>query len=435
MTYMTILELFGLFSVGVLGGCLLKLWRQYHVLLSQHKALQEIDHKSQQQLSDLNTKYDQLALKEQQQAQVLATTKYCLEKEQANTKEQSETLQTIKQQMNMHFEVLAQKILDEKSKAWQLSNQKEMTYLLDPVKQQLRDFAMIVQQSYEKESKDRVALSVQVQQLQRMNHQLSDEASNLTQALKGNVKQQGCWGELILEKALQLSGLQSGREYITQIKHTGLNNEQLQPDVIVNLPENRSVIIDAKVSLQAYEEYLRQDNSKTQLEYLEKHLLSIRTHIKQLSSKNYTSIPGINTVDFVLLFMPIESAFVLALEHERNLLQFALEKNIVLVTPSTLLASLRTIENLWRVDKQNKNALQIAEKAGGLYDKFASLCHDLTDLGKRLASTQSVYEQTMKKLQGKGNLLTRVEQLKAMGAKTNKQSLMKEGVSTAMNVD
>ena len=253
-----------------------------------------------------------------------------------------------------------------------------------------------------------------------MNTQLSDEAANLVCALKGNVKQQGCWGELILAKALELSGLQEGVEYTSQVKHLDENKQQLQPDVIVHLPEQRVVIIDAKVSLQAYEAYVRTEDIIDKRNYLAKHLTSVKNHIKQLSNKKYCSLPGITTVDFVLLFMPIESSFVLALEHERNLLQFALEKNIILVTPTTLLASLRTIENIWRVEKQNKNAMQIAATAGGLYDKFVGLINDLTDLGKRLASTNLIYEQTMRKLQGKGNLVTKVEQLRSLGAKTNK---------------
>jgi DNA recombination protein RmuC len=257
--------------------------------------------------------------------------------------------------------------------------------------------------------------------LKDMNQQITQEAKNLTQALKGGTKTQGSWGEFILESILEKSGLVKGREYKVQEVIYSEEGRRFQPDVIVNLPENKSVIIDSKVSLVAYEKFISGEGDIQKQLALKEHIASIKNHIKNLSSKNYQSLYQLESLDFVLMFMPIEPAFALAVQQDANLFNDAFDKNIVIVSPSTLLATLRTVASIWRAENQNRNALEIARQSGALYDKFQSLITDLIDLGKRITTLQRGYEEAMKKLHtGKGNLISSVERIKQLGANTTK---------------
>jgi DNA recombination protein RmuC len=254
-----------------------------------------------------------------------------------------------------------------------------------------------------------------------MNQQITQEAKNLTQALKGSTKTQGGWGEFILENILEKSGLVKGREYKLQEVIYSEEGKRYQPDVVVCLPENKSIIIDSKVSLLAYEKYISDEDETRKQLCLKEHILSIRNHIRNLSSKSYQSLYQLESVDFVLMFMPVEPAFALAVQGDLSLFNDAFDKNIVIVSPSTLLATLRTVASIWRQEKQNLNALEIARQSGALYDKFHGFINDLIELGKRMGSVQKTYEEAMKKLySGRGNLVSSVEKIKALGANTTK---------------
>lgn len=323
--------------------------------------------------------------------------------------------------MKHEFSELAQTILDEKGKKFTEQNQSNLTHLINPLKEQIKTFEQKIQDTYEKESRDRITLAHEIKHLKELNQQISQDALNLTNALKGDRKAQGTWGEIILERVLELSGLEKGREYETQMSLKNDANKSYQPDVIVHLPDNKDIIIDSKVSLIAYER-LQSANEEDKAAHLQAHLLSLRTHIKSLSDKEYQKLKGLQTLDFVLMFVPIEPALTVAMQADDQLFNEALSRNIVLVTPSTLLATLRTIQNIWRFEHQNQNALKIAQKAGDLYDKFVSFTEDMQDLGKRLDTTHKSFEAAMNKLKdGRGNIIKRTEELKIMGAQTSKK--------------
>lgn len=323
--------------------------------------------------------------------------------------------------LKSEFSQLAQNILEEKSQKFTEQNQSNLFHLITPLKEQITNFTQKIQDNYEKDLRDRLTLTHEIKNLKELNLQISQDALNLTNALKGDNKTQGTWGEVILERVLELSGLEKGREYETQTSLKNEDNKTYQPDVIVHLPDNKDIIIDSKVSLSAYEKLQSAQDSEKTL-YLNAHLQSLRTHIKTLSDKEYQKLKGVQTLDFVLMFVPIEPALTLAMQADHQLFNEALSRNIVLVTPSTLLATLRTIQNIWRFEHQNQNALKIAVKAGDLYDKFVGFLEEMQDLGKRLDNTQKSYEAAINKLKdGRGNLIRRAEELKLMGAKTSKK--------------
>jgi DNA recombination protein RmuC len=323
--------------------------------------------------------------------------------------------------LKQEFALMAQHIFEDKSKQLRESHTHELSHLLNPLKEQIKQFEQKIQDSHEKESRDRLSLFHEIKHLKDLNQKMSTEAIALTQALKGDSKKQGNWGEMVLERVLEMSGLQKGREYDVQ---TSLKDEQgksFQPDVIIHLPEQRDIIVDSKVSLTAYEKLQRADNETDYTLHLQAHLQSLRTHIRQLSDKQYQKLQGIRTLDFVLMFIPIEPALHLAMQADDGLFGEALSRNIVLVTPTTLLATLRTIHNIWRFEYQNENALKIAEKAGSLYDKLVAFLLDMQDIGKRIEGTQKSYEAAMNKLKdGKGNLIRRAEEMKSLGVATAK---------------
>lgn len=342
--------------------------------------------------------------------------------------EQKEELEKLQEKFTAEFENLANKILDTKSEKFTKQNKENLDLILKPLQEKIATFEKRVEDTH-KESIDRHAmLRQQIIGLKELNEQMSKEATNLTKALKGDSKLQGNWGELVLERVLEKSGLEKDREYFVQTSFTNEDGKRVLPDVVLHLPDNKKMIIDSKVSLVAYERFVNEEEDDAKAQFLKEHINSLKKHIEQLSAKNYQDIYKIESPDFVLLFVPIEPAFAVAINHDSGLYNWAFEKNIVIVTPTTLLATLRTIDSMWNNEKQQQNALEIATQAGALYDSFTSLTDELIKVGKQIGTVQGTYETAMKKLTGRGNLITRVERLKKLGAKASKnidQKLLK----------
>ncbi|WP_353427646.1 DNA recombination protein RmuC [Polynucleobacter sp. MWH-UH19D] len=332
-----------------------------------------------------------------------------------------EALNEAKEALTNQFKNLANEILEDKSKRFTEQNAASLDALLKPLQTKLTEFKEQVSNTYGNEARERHALKSEIERLANLNLKMSDETRSLTQALKGDSKVQGNWGELVLESILESSGLRKGEEYIVQDSHTQSDGSRLQPDVVIKLPEGRSLVVDSKVSITAYARHVETTEEKAAERELASHIQSLRQHIQDLSSKNYSSLYGIGSVDFVLMFLPIEPAFLLALKAAPNLYQEALAKNIVLVCPSTLMATLRTVAHLWRQDHQNRNALEIAKQCGNLYDKFVGFVDDLEKLGQRLDQAQTSYHDAFNKLKtGKGNLIRSAEKVRELGVKPNK---------------
>lgn len=353
-----------------------------------------------------------------------------LQQEQSRAQEKLAVLTQAREEMRAQFRVLASDVLDEKTRRFTETSRQGLGDILSPLQDRISRFEKKVDETYNREARERFSLEKEIKNLQVLNARISEDAINLTRALKGESKTQGAWGEFILSSILESSGLVEGQQYETQRSldaagddHTANGNvRRSQPDVLVYLPDNRQVIVDAKVSLTAYERYCSAESADDQAEYLRQHVLSLKTHIRQLSDKQYQDLPQVNSLDFVLLFVPVEPAFSQALQHEPQLFNIAFERNIVLVGPSTLLATLRTIHNIWRYEQQSRNAQDIARRAGALYDKFVSFVADMDDLGRKLDAGQRSYDAAMNKLQsGKGNLISRTERLKTLGARATKQ--------------
>src|SRR5690554_2468430 len=344
-----------------------------------------------------------------------------LEQERKNFAEQLKLLQDAKLDLGKEFENIANKIFDHKQQQFSNTSKSLLENTLDPLRLQLNEFRRKVEDVYEKETADRNRLAGQVLELQKQTQKIGEDAINLAQALKGNSKIQGNWGEVVLERLLEQSGLQKGREYDTQLSFTSEAGGRRMPDVIVHLPENKDIIIDAKVSLVDYEKYCNADDELERQRYLNAHVASLRNHIKQLSIKDYEKLDGVKSLDFVFIFVPVEAAFLLALQHEPGLSHEAYDRRIILVSPTNLLAILRTVENIWRYEKQNKNAERIAKDAGALHDQFVLLLDALDSVGASLNRTQDAYNTARKRLQtGRGNLIKRVDDIRRLGAKTKK---------------
>ena len=332
-----------------------------------------------------------------------------------------ESLNEAKEALTSQFKNLANEILEDKSKRFTEQNAANLDALLKPLKTKLAEFKEQVSNSYGNEARERFALKSEIERLANLNLRMSDETRSLTQALKGDSKVQGNWGELVLESILESSGLRKGEEYVVQDSHTLTDGSRLQPDVVVKLPEGRSLVVDSKVSITAYARHAETTDPAIAEQALAAHIQSLRQHIQGLSSKNYSALYGVGSVDFVLMFVPIEPAFLLALKTAPNLYQEALAKNIVLVCPSTLMATLRTVAHLWRQDHQNRNALEIAKQCGTLYDKFVGFVDDLEKLGQRLEQAQTSYHDAFNKLKsGKGNLIRTAEKVRELGVKPSK---------------
>lgn len=318
------------------------------------------------------------------------------------------------------FKVLANDILEEKSKKFAEQNQTSLQALLDPLRERIQVFQGKVEEVYVTEGKERSALAEQVRQLLDLNRQLSDDAGNLTRALKGQSKVQGNWGELVLERVLDAAGLLKDVHYVTQISHQREDGSRAQPDVVLKLPEERQLVIDAKVSLTAYEAWVNAATDEERKGELRRHIDSVRLHIKGLSSKNYQELYQLNSLDFVIMFIPVEPAFHLAIAEDEHLWQDAWEKNVLLVSSSTLLFVVRTVSHLWRQEQQSQNAREIARKGGELYDKLCAFVQDLESVGRNLNQAQKAHEGAVTKLTGRGSLINRAETLRKLGVKSTK---------------
>ncbi|MFZ2323516.1 MAG: DNA recombination protein RmuC [Ignavibacteriaceae bacterium] len=340
---------------------------------------------------------------------------------QTKLSEQKSEIDKLQEKFTKEFENLANRIFEEKGNKFSEQNKEKLSEILNPLKEKISEFEKKVEETNKESIKGHASLREQLLMLKEMNQQITQEAKNLTTALKGQSKTQGNWGEFILESILEKSGLVKGREYLVQESITAESGKRFQPDVIINLPENKSIIIDSKVSLVGYEKFVSSEDEHEKQLALREHINSIRSHIKNLSGKNYQNLYQLESLDFVLMFMPIEPAFAVAVQSDASLFTDAFEQNIVIVSPSTLLATLRTISSIWRQENQNKNALEIARQSGKMLDKFASFVEDLISVGKGLITTKDNYDKAMNKLtEGRGNLISRSEKIKKLGAKASK---------------
>ena len=336
--------------------------------------------------------------------------------------EQKKELETIQEKFVKEFENLANKIFEDKSQSFTKQNRDNIDQILNPLKERISSFEEMIQRGHTAETEQRTTLSEQIRNLTEMNRKVTEEANNLTKALKGESKTQGNWGEFILETVLENSGLEKGREYEIQESHTTEEGRRLRPDVIIYLPEKRNIVIDSKVSLKAYEAFCSSDTDEERANHIKEHITSVRQHITGLSLKKYQNLYKLESLDFVLMFMPIESAFALALANDYDLYNFAFESGIVIVSPTTLLATLRTIANIWKQEKQNKYAMEIAKQTGDLYDKFVAFANDLLSVGKKMDEAKRDYSSAMNKLtEGKGNIIGRIEKIKQLGVKAEKE--------------
>ncbi len=343
-----------------------------------------------------------------------------LREQQESHQQRLSDLQGSRDELRAQFAELAGKIFDEREQRFAENSQQRLGQLLDPLKERIQSFEKRVEESYQAEARERFSLGKELERLQQLNLRLSDEATNLTRALKGQ-KTQGNWGELILERVLEHAGLEKGREYQTQVSLKGPDGERFQPDVLIMLPGDKQVVVDSKVSLTAYQQFVAADDEVIGQAALKQHVLSLRNHVKGLAGKDYKRLEGLHSLDFVLLFVPIEAAFSAALQAEPNLFQEAFDRNIVIVSPTTLLATLRVIDSLWKQERQSQNAREIAERAGWLYDKFVLFIQDLDEVGNRLQQLDKAYSAARNKLtEGRGNLVSRSEQLRLLGARASK---------------
>jgi DNA recombination protein RmuC len=383
-------------------------------LNSQFEGLREQLRKTDQEKENIRNEKDSLAV---QLTKKEADFEYLRERNQ----EQKQEVEKLQEKFTKEFENLANKILEEKTTKFTEQNKENMKNILSPLQDKIQLFEKKVEDTHKESIDYHAALRQQILGLREMNEQMSKETINLTKALKGDSKMQGNWGELILERVLEKSGLEKDREYFVQQAHTADDGQRVFPDVVINLPDGKKMIVDSKVSLTAYEKFSNEEDDALRAIYLKEHVNSIKRHVEQLGEKNYHDLYQMESPDFVLLFIPIEPAFAIALNEEASLYNKAFERNIVIVTPSTLLATLRTIDSMWTNQKQQENAYEIARQAGALYDKFEGFVADLVKVGNKIKDSKTEYDAAMNKLvEGKGNLITSVEKLKKMGAKAKK---------------
>ena len=429
MTSLTMLEIIlaGLLFLALLVSTILIIklrfnYQNYQQLFELQ--LDQKNHENQTLLSEVS--FLQQELKQLRQQYLLLSNeatelKTRLEQSNILAYEKQKILVESEHRLNEQFENLANRIFDNSGKKIDQQNKQSLDYLLSPLKEQLEGFKKQVQDSFNIEAKERHTLTYEIRNLQKLNEQMSKEAVNLTNALKGNNKTQGNWGEVVLNRILENSGLRENHEFELQVSLNNENNQRLQPDVIVHLPQGNDVIIDSKVALVAYERYFNSDDELEKNKAISEHLVAIRTHIKHLSQKDYHKLCGINSLDYVLMFIPIEPAFLTAVDRDPNLINDALKSNIILVSPTTLLVALRTINNLWRYEYQNRHAEQIADKASKLYDKVRGFVEDMEVLGNSLNKAQQTYSNSMNKLtSGRGNIIGQIEQFREMGIEVKK---------------
>jgi len=425
--------------IGVLIGfiiCYLFLMRNQRLAIAQQQAIfnanqqqiqQQLNH-SDDQIDTLHANNDKLQQRlediTQEKLELFAKVRELTALNQqlmTSHQQQLELIKSNEQALKNQFSHLAQQTLEQKSVVFAQDNQRNIDALLAPLKAQLGDFKQQVQHSHDAETKQRHELQHEIHGLKQLNQQMAQDAINLTKALKGDNKQQGNWGEVILERILQESGLRDGHEYQTQSQYRNDDGKAYRPDVIVRLPDDKDIIIDSKVSLISYERYFNSRSDVDAQLALREHINSLRSHIKDLSQKDYHQLNGIRSLDYVLLFIPIEPAFMLAIEHEPSLINYALDHNIMLVSPTNLLVALRTIHNLWRIDQQNKNAQIIAQKASKLYDKIRLFSDDLLTVSQHINKANQSVESAIKKLSsGKGNVISQIQGFEQLGVEIKK---------------
>ncbi len=407
-------------SIGVIMGGLITALIYPHIFKSdkidkEHLAF--VNKQLDELKTNLTIERETLEQRSSQLARLEAENKF-LEKQ---NREKIEEVKNIQSRLTTEFEVIANNIITKKSKELSEKQYQNLAVILDPLKNNIQAFEKKVADTYEKELRDKLSLQAEVKKLYELNNKISTEAENLTKALKGDVKKMGNWGEVILERILEDSGLTKGREYQREVVDTNEEGKVIRPDVVIYLPDNKHIIIDSKLSLVAYERYVNSDDPKEKETFLKAHVESMRKHVKGLFEKNYTTARNLNSPDFVLMFLPLESSFAAAIEGDIKLFSFAWEHKIVLVSPSTLLATLRIIASIWKQEKQTRNAQEIARQGGALYDKLAGLLEDIQKIGKTIGQLQETYNAATNKLStGKGNLLSRAEKIRKLGAKTSK---------------
>jgi DNA recombination protein RmuC len=354
----------------------------------------------------------------------LATLKAVNENLAEKLENQKGEIEKLQKRLTTEFENIATKILKERSDEFSLSNHKNLSDILNPLKERIQLFEKKVDETYDKELRDKISLREEVRKLTELNTRVSQEANNLTKALKGDVKKQGNWGEVILERVLERSGLTKGQEYEREEVVDGADSSVQRPDVIIHLPDNKHIIVDSKVSLVAYERFVSAEADEHRVTHLKDHINSLRSHVKLLSEKNYQNAQNLNTPDFVLMFLPIEASFSVAVQGDGEIFSYAWERKIVIVSPTTLLATLRTISSIWKQENQTKNAQEIARLSGSLYDKFIGFAEDMAKIKVNIDRTSGAYDDAMKKMKdGNGNIIRTAEKIKELGAKTGNKSL------------
>ncbi|MEM9866776.1 MAG: DNA recombination protein RmuC [Bacteroidota bacterium] len=371
-------------------------------------------------LQEANNEKSKIQSEKEQQGNQIVRYQADLENLQQKHAEQKSELEKLQEKFTKDFEILANKILEDKSKKFTESNKENIENILTPLNKKIREFEEKVEKSQKENISIHAALKEQLLSLQNQNLKITQEAENLTKALKGDSKMQGNWGELVLERVLEKSGLEKDREYSVQQNFTREDGSRVLPDVIIHMPDGKKMIVDSKVSLTDYERYTNAEEEE-KARFLKDHINSLRKHVEQLSAKKYEDLYEMESPDFVLMFVPIEPAFAIAINEDVSLYNKAFEQNIVIVTPATLLATLRTIDTMWSNEKQQRNAIEIARQAGALYDKFEGFVMDLTKVGKKMDEAKTEYRGAMNKLvEGRGNIVTSIEKLKKMGAKAKK---------------
>ncbi len=385
------------------------------------KQLQNTEARLFAQLTDVQTERDKIRKEKDNYKDELTQITVEFKNLQQKNKEQKTEVEELQKKFSTEFENLANKILEQKSEKFTLQNKQNIENILNPLQEKIKLFESKVDKNSDESIKRHARLDKQLEELNKQNLKISEEATNLTKALKGDTKMQGNWGEMLLESVLERSGLQKNQEYFVQKSFYTSDGKRLMPDVIISLPGDKKMVIDAKVSLNAYERYANQTDEIEKEKDLKKHLIAVKNRVEELHKKNYHQLYEMESPDFVLLFIPIEAAFAVASNAYPQLYNDAFEKNIILVTPTTLLAVLKTIDSMWQNEKQKQNALEIATQAGALYDSFTNLTDELLKVGRQIQTVQTTYNAAMKKLTGRGNLVKRVEKLKKLGAKASKQ--------------
>lgn len=405
-------------------------WRQQAALLENRLAGLESESlgyrqrtgQLEQELAQAQRRYEQASGELGDARIALREKEVALGEERRAAGEKLELLERNRESLRQEFENLANRIFEQKSERFTQQSRTTLDTLLNPFRDQLQDFRKRVEDVYTSETRDRQALRSEIRSLQDLNRQITEEAANLTRALKGDKKVQGNWGELILERVLEHSGLRKGVEYETQGSYRDGDHQLMRPDVVVYLPDRRNLVVDSKVSLQAYQQWVTEEDEAVREERLKQHVEAVRNHIRSLSEKDYSQLNGLHSPDFVLLFMPIEPAFVAAFQQDESLFTEAFERKIIVVTPSTLLATLRTVENIWRYERQSRNAQRIAERAGAIYDKLRIFAEAMEKMGTQLQTVHGTYDAAMNTLtRGRGNLISQANRFVELGVRVKRE--------------